>query len=230
MAWPAWLLDLWTTVKPYADRAAVWRGYEAELQTLAIFGIGVAVYTALVFAFYQNISKRKPFHLPTSDRPGWAGRMSRFSERALIFPLTSFAYFVVLASALFFLTKATVPTSFVLLVAMAVVVGVRVTVYLSEAMSNDLSKLVPLSLLAVLLVDPGYLKLGDAWGRFAEAVQMWPLLTRYFLFFIALEAVFSSARWTVLKINARTRGSAPRKSVSVAVKEPTKPAPPPKAP
>lgn len=217
--------EYWARAQPYLERLAVWRGYEQELQTLAIYGVGVAVYTALVFAFYQNISKRRPFHFRVSDKRGWSGRLGRFAERALVFPLVSFVYFAVLAAALFFLTKPSVPTSFVLLVAMAVVVGVRVTVYLSEAMSNDLAKLVPLSLLAVLLVDPGYLRLGDAWVRFADATRAWPLLARYFLLFIALEAVFSSARWIVLRANARARG----KSVTLDVKEPAKP-PTPKSP
>jgi hypothetical protein len=204
MAWPSWAIDLWARVQPYADRLAVWRGYEQELQTLAIYGIGIAVYTALVFAFYQNLSRRQPFHLKVSDRPGWLGRMGRLAERALVFPLTSFLYFAVLAVSLFVLAKSQ-STQAILLIAMAVVVGVRVTVYLSEAMSNDLAKLVPLSLLAVTLVDPGYLSLGLAWSRLLEAVTLWPLLGRYFLLFIALEAVFASGRWTYVKVGEKAR-------------------------
>lgn len=220
--------ELWARAEPYVEKLAVWRGYEAELQTLAILGIGVAVYTALVFAFYQNISKRKPVHFRAGDRQGWGGRMTRLAERALAFPLLSFFYFVVLAASLFFLTKPEVPTGRVLLTAMAVVVGVRVTVYLSEAMSNDLSKLVPLSLLAVLLVDPSYLTLKGAWPRFAEATTLWPLLLRYFLLFIALEAVFSSVRWTILRI--RAPWSHPEGTKRVQVKEGNAPKIPPRTP
>lgn len=209
--------ELWARVQPYVERLAVWQGYEQELQTLAIYGIGVAIYTALVFAFYQNLSRRKPFHLPTSDRPGWQGRMSRMSERAVVFPLTSFVYFAVLASALFFLSKPEVSTLLVLRIAMAVVVAVRVTVYMSESMSNDLAKLVPLGLLGVLLVDPSYLALKDVWPRFAEATHMGPLLGRYFLLFIALEAVFSSVRWMVLRAHERTLGKREAKPVTLEI-------------
>lgn len=205
MAWPAWALEMWARVQPYADRLAVWRGYEQELQTLAIYGVGIALYTALVFTFYQNLSKRRPFHFALSDRPGWTGRWSRFGERALVFPITSFLYFAFLALALFVLAK-TQSTQGILLVAMAVVVGVRVTVYLSEMMSNDLAKLVPLSLMGVLLVDPGYLTLELAWSRLVEATQLWPLLGRYFLLFIALEAVSGAARNLILLVGAKWRG------------------------
>lgn len=202
MAAPAWAVDLWIRAQPYLDRLAVWRGYEKELETLAILGIGIAIYTALVFAFYQNLSRRRPFHFRMSDRPGWTGRMGRFAERALVFPVTSFLYFAVLAVALVGMAK-TQPVHQVLLYSMAVVVGVRVTVYLSETMSNDLSKLVPLSLLAIVLVDPGYIRLGEAWARLVEATSLWPLLGRYFLLFIALEAVMSSVRWGAMKVKAK---------------------------
>lgn len=230
MAWPAWALEPWARVRPYADRLAVWRGYEQELQTLVIAGVGIAIFTALVFAFYRSLSKLKPFHLRWSESPGWVGRSSRFSERALIFPVTSFAFFAMLAGSLFFLTKPEVGTGTILTIAMAVVVGVRVTVYFSEEMSNDLAKLVPLSLLAVVLVDPGYLKLSDAWGRFAASTQLLPLLARYFLLFIVLEAVMASGRWMLLRLRDRWRGwrdarGEPREMTyaAIEVKEPSAP-------
>jgi len=226
MALPAWAADLWVRVEPIATRLSVWRGYEQELQTLAIYGIGIAVYTALVFTFYQALSKRKPAHLRISDMQGWPGRIGRTIERALLFPVVSFLYFAVLATALFVLVKAGSSTQQLLLIAMAVVVGVRVTVYLSEGMSNDLAKLVPLSLLGVTLVDPGYLKLSDAWVRLGEATKLWPLLARYFLLFIALEAVLSSARYLVVKAGRKT-GLAKKETAdtlfSVNVQEAQKP-------
>jgi len=194
MAWADWV----ARVQPYAEKLAIWRGYEGELETLAILGIGIAVYTALVFAFYNALSRRKPVHLPFSDDDGWSGRVGRTTERALLFPVISFLYFAVLATALIVMAK-TQAVGQILLFSMATVVGVRVTVYLSQSMSNDLAKLVPLSLLAVVLVDPGYIKLSDVWLRFQEAANLWPLLGRYFLLFIALEAVMSSGRWLIVR-------------------------------
>ena len=199
MALPGWAIQM----QPYLDRLAVWRGYEQELQTLAIYGIGIAVYTALVFAFYQTVSRRKPLSFPASAKPGWAGRLSRSAERVVVFPVASFLYFSVLAVALFVMAKNQTVHE-ILLLSMAAIVAVRVTVYLSELMSNDLAKLIPLSLIAVVLVEPGYLTLSAAWARLVEASQLWPLLGRYFLLFIALEAVMGSVRWSVLQAKART--------------------------
>lgn len=197
MEWPAWALDAWVRAQPYADRLAVWRGYERELQTLLIYGIGIALYTALVFAFYQNLSKRKPFH--SEKKKGWWGKTVYFLESALVFPVMSFFYFAVLAMALFLMAKSQT-TQQILLVSMGVVVGVRVTSYLSEKMSNDLAKLVPLGLLGVLLVDPGYLSLETTWARIFEAANATHILGRYFLLFIALEAAMGAIRWTVTRV------------------------------
>lgn len=243
VAAPAWAVDLWVKVKPFYDRIAVWHGYEDELRTLAIYGIGIALYAAVVYTFYTSVARRRTVPLQASAKPGWPGRMSRTLERGLLFPLTSFVYFAFLAVSLMVLSKETTTTGNILLVAMAVVVGVRVAVYLSEGISNDLSKLVPLSLLGVLLVDPGYLKLATAWTRFGEAIQMWPLLARYFLLFIALESVMGITRATILRIGraskdlrgrVASRRSPPKRpedtTFTVEVKTPAKPPAAPRAP
>jgi len=205
MAMPVSFQSAWARVEPFAQRLAVWEGYEKELTTLAIYGIGIAIYATLVYTFYSAIARRQPFHIPLSDHDGWLGGMSRFVERAFVFPMTSFVYFAFLALSLFVLAKSQT-TEGILLLAMAVIVGIRATVYVQPAISSDLSKLVPLSLLGVLLVDPGYLTLQLAWTRLGEATQLWPLLGRYFLLFIALEAVMGSIRWAVLKTTTKVGG------------------------
>jgi hypothetical protein len=234
MAWQESLAGLWAGMAPYVERLAVWRGYEQELQTLAIYGFGIAVYTALVFAFYQTVSRRKPVSFRASERKDWSGRWTRTVERAIVFPITGFLYFAVIALALFVMTKNQTVHG-ILLLAMAAIVAVRVTVYMSEAMSNDLAKLIPLSLIAVVLVEPGYLTFSVAWARIVEATTLWPLLARYFLLFIALEAVMSSARWAFLKStrrwgDLRIPGAKKETSYSVEVKGRSPPKMPPQAP
>lgn len=253
MEWPGWAASLWETVGPYLTPFAVWRGYEPQLQTLMIFGAGVALYTALVFLFYQNISRRSGF---VGDRkPGLVGWLKWLAGKTLIFPAMSFLYFSVIAGSLFLLTKAPdaalseadrqafilATTAQTLLFSMAVVVAVRMTVVFSEAMSNDLAKLVPLSLLAVVLVDPGYLSLAATWERLQAAVAMTDVLARYFLLFIVLDLALVLVRAGFLRARDRltgVRGDRPLRkkdllkaaarheepSVRVAVKEPAAPA------
>lgn len=179
----------------WVDRFAVWNGVHPDLQTLLIYGVGIALYTALVFTFYQLISQRDPAH--SRERGGWWGKTVRVAETALTFPVISFGYFAVLSLALMVMSKETTPTSFIVLLSMAAVLGVRVTAHVSEPMANDLAKLLPLSLLAVVLVDPGYLKLGTMVGRVGETIGMVPVLLQYFVLFILSEAVLRAARGAI---------------------------------
>ncbi|HET6405808.1 MAG TPA: hypothetical protein VFH78_14285 [Candidatus Thermoplasmatota archaeon] len=181
-------------LRDWFDRFAVWEGFHPDLETLLIYGAGIALYTALVFAFYQNISRRDPLH--TKSRKGWWGRTVHVAETALTFPVLSFGYFAVLALAIFVLAKPDRSTADILLLSMACVMGVRFTAHWSETTANDVAKLLPLGLLAVVVVDPGHLEnvFATAWRRMGEALMMTPVLLQYFALFIVVEAVLRAVR------------------------------------
>ncbi|HEX2022071.1 MAG TPA: hypothetical protein VHH36_05115 [Candidatus Thermoplasmatota archaeon] len=215
------LSDAWESVAPYAEKLAVWQGYERELQTLLIYGAGVALYTALVFTFYQALSKR---HVLLGERrPGFWSGLRWLGAKTFVLPILGFLFFSVIALALFVLVKGDPgvemdvlkeSTTQLLLLAMAIVVSVRVTAYVSETMSNDLAKLVPLSLLAVVLVDPGYLTLEMSWLRLGAVLQLGGLLLRAFLLLVALEAALGLVHMIVSRAGGRVvhrADRAPRK-------------------
>jgi hypothetical protein len=192
MQWPAWL----EMAGEYLAPLAIWRGYEGPLQTLLIYGAGIALYTMIVFTFYQNVSKRDPFTI--QRKKGFAGAVAHFFKTGFVFPLLSFLYFCVLASVLFVLAKSQDALQ-VMLLAMAVVVGVRVTTYVNEAAGNDLSKILPLGLLGVLLVDPSYASLEATWQRVTQVPAHFPVLWRFFALFIVLEGAMRIGRVAILK-------------------------------
>lgn len=197
MEWPAWAVSAWQAVDPWLQKLALWRGYEAELQSLAIYAVGIALYTLLVFGFFcNNVSRRDAFRL-FKERTGWTGKILRFYESALLFPAMSFLFFGVLAASLFLLAKPTQSTSLILILSMSVVVGVRVTAFVSENAALDLAKLLPLSLLGVLLVDPSYASLSNTWARFKDLPGLLPVLGRYFVLFFLLEASAQAVRRVV---------------------------------
>lgn len=184
------LAGAWAAAEPWVSRLAIWRGYESDLETLLIYAVGIAVYTALVFAFYQNIARVEAFVTSHSSRA------VRTFQMGVLFPLMSMLYFGVLAASLFLLAKSQ-PTYQILLLSMAVVLSVRVTAFFSENMSSDLSKLLPLGLLGVLLVDPGALTLGMAWQRVTETPALLPVVARFFALFIVAEGLMRGARWGI---------------------------------
>ena len=197
MEWPEWAVRAWEPVGPYAEKLAVWRGYEAELQTLLIYAVGIALYIGFVFAFYQGISKRTASE--GERRPGFTGWLGRLARAWLVFPLLCFAYFSVLVASLFLLAKSQ-ETQQIFLVAMSVVVGVRVVVYVSEGAATDLAKLLPLGLLGVLIVDPTTIQWSQVWARFVAVPSELPLLGRYFLLFLVLEGVLKTARRVIVRV------------------------------
>lgn len=195
-----WLAGPWNAVEPHLSVSAPWRGYERELQTLLIHAVGIALYTALVFTFYRNISKRDAFRF--TRKSGWRGRLLTLLQLGFVFPLMSFLYFAVLGGSLFVLAKSQ-ETYQILLLAMSVVVGVRVTALVSENASADLAKLLPLALLGVLIVDPSYASFETTWGRVQEMPLLFPVLWRFFLVFVALEGALRLARGLIVRVRSR---------------------------
>lgn len=185
MEWPAWLLNAWARAAPYVERAKVWQGYEADLTSLTILAVGIAIYTVLVFAFYQSLSNPRPFHLGWGAGRWWGKALSAV-ESALVFPIMSFLYFGVLTASLFFLAK-TDSVYQIFLFSMAIVTSVRLTSFIAPGASADLAKLLPLGLLGVMIVDPAAVTWDTVWGRYLQVPTQLPVLGRFFLLFLVLE-------------------------------------------
>lgn len=188
---------------------AFWEGYERELLTLALYAVGIALYALLVGLFYQTLSKRNLVDPALKPKgPGATGFL-------FVFPLVSFGMFLVLSIGLFFLAKSipSVPepqrVRDILLLSMAVVAGVRVAAYISERAAEDLAKLVPLGLLGVLLVDPGYLSVSTPFERLALLPTLLGLILRYLLALVALELLLRLF-WVLLGRPRRDRREAER--------------------
>jgi len=108
-------------------------------------------------------------------------------------------------------------TDQILLSAMAIIVGIRVTAFITEKVSTDLAKLIPMGLLGVVIIQPGYLGLGATANHIGRAFDMWPLLVRYFATFLVLEMIMHSllgvrqratTRWD--KAASQSRYTSPR--------------------
>jgi hypothetical protein len=208
MQWPAWLDSVGAGISKFF----AWVGYEDAVQSLVIYGVGIALYTLLVFAFYENLSKRDAFDI--KRQKGFWGRSVHGFQAGFVFPLMSFLYFAVLAGSLIVLAKSQ-STFQILLLAMAVVIGVRVTAFVSENASLDLAKMLPLALLGVLIVDPTYTSFDGAWARVKELPGLTPVLLRCFLLFIVLEGILRVGRVAVMRVHAKVPKRAKAKRLHV---------------
>lgn len=183
---------------------AFWEGYEAELVQLLLYAVGLAVYAVLVGAFYITLSQRDlRARAAFGKGPGWSGLF-------VVLPFVSFGLFLVLSIAFFFLAKSldAVPEAQrvrdLMTISMALVLGVRVTSYISEHAAADLAKLVPLGLLGVLLLDPGYLTVDTPFVRMAMLPGALDIIGRYLIIIIVVELVLR-AGWVLTGGRARER-------------------------
>lgn len=185
------------------DWLQFWKGYEGEFGTLLLYVLGIALFVLVIYGFYQNICRKS---LVASDRGDGSVRLGRVLRFIALFPLMSFGFFLALSVSIFFLTKTPpgeVQTAVgqTLLISVAVVAAVRVTAYINESASHDLAKLVPLAVLGVALVAPGFL---DAETFLLKLQELWArmdLVLRYLVAIILLEVVLKLAYAAYLRVN-----------------------------
>lgn len=183
----------------FTDPAAFVSAFGDEILSLLILMAGILVYTLIVNEFYQRLSKRVMFAKEDEHgtmRSGFLGWISY----VLLFPLVSFAFFVLLSGALMFLSREGQSAMEVYTLAMAIVAAVRVAAYFSEEASHDLAKLLPLGLLGVFLVRYEFSGVLAAFEQVVEAVENLDVLLAYFVVVVILEYTlrFLRAIWVSL--------------------------------
>lgn len=191
------------------DRLRFWQGYEMELETLGLYAVGIAIYGLLVYSLLSSVSKRDLFH-DRETKPGVGPALLRGLRWLVFFPLFAFAYFAIISGALFFLAKGQ-SVADILLVSVSLVAGIRISSWLSEDVAHEIAKLVPIGLLGVLIVEPGYLSLETSIERFMELPSQVPLLWRYLL---ALFLVEAAAKPVLMLVSMGRKKKATRKSLA----------------
>ncbi|MBI4406540.1 hypothetical protein HY571_01365 [Candidatus Micrarchaeota archaeon] len=126
-----------------------------------ILAFGIAFYTALVGTFYNKLSKKVLYDVNFYDKYGkqkstlkkFLNLLSFVINYAVVFPLITFSWFILLSAFLYLLSR-TLSVETVLLIALSVVAAIRICAYYREEIAVDLAKTLPLALLGVVLVEP----------------------------------------------------------------------------
>src|SRR3989338_3237872 len=167
------------------------------LQNLAMFIVGIAIYSLVIFYFYRYIAKRDFLVLDLSRYEGKRFGLARMIipsilyivRYVLIVPVTIFASLLILSGLLLLLSRTTNVAN-VLLMSMAIIGAVRVTAYVNKDLSKDLAKLLPFALLGVFIIDATFFNPQaaiDALTTELGNIDLWVTLTYYFAFIVALE-------------------------------------------
>jgi hypothetical protein len=164
--------------------------YGLDLATLAVYGVGIAVFTLTVALLYVPLGTRMMFARRFGDRHVMT-RPRRFAY-VLLFPLMSFAFFLVIAISMLFMSDVStgaLQTRDVLTISMGVVLAVRFCAYFNETAAADLAKVMPLSMLAVTLVTNGFANLRDSLQNLQQLDDDPTLLGLFFLVVVVVEFV-----------------------------------------
>lgn len=168
---------------------APWTGYTDDLGALAVYGLAIAAYTLVVALLYVPLGTRMMFARRLGERR-IATPARRFAY-VLAFPFISFAFFLVVAGSMFFMGGFTGDSDLqprdVMTIAMGVVLAIRVCAYFSETAAADLAKVMPLSMLAVVLVTNGVSDLEASLANLGAFGDEPRLLGLFFLVVVVVE-------------------------------------------
>lgn len=163
---------------------------------LLLYTSAIVLYAILVWHFHRFIAARDILTMDldkynASPHPTTAKIVGGFLYLVkffVMFPLVTFFSFAGFATLMFFLSqKADART--ILLTSITLVSTIRATAYYSEDLAKDLAKLLPLTLLAVFLLDPSFFSLNLVVTRIQQLPYLIPVFATYLSFTIILEVI-----------------------------------------
>ncbi len=202
------------------------------LRPVTLYVIGVAVYAAFVFNFYRFVALRDMFafdiyRFEESNHPALRSFLHVIAyvlKYLIVFPLFAFFWFAVLVLMLTFLAKDRDFTD-TLLIALAMVSGIRFSAYYDEDLARDLAKILPFALLALFLIDASFFDIVESLETLTEVSDHGETVVYYLLFLIGLEFVlrfgFGLHAWLFKKRPARTKPPVSEPTVEEVEASPT---------
>lgn len=166
------------------------QGYGDDLVELAVYAVGIAVYTLAVIALYVPMSTRMMFARRFGERRV-ATPVRRFAY-VLVFPFLSFAFFLLVAGSMAFMSdfsQGGLSVRATMTIAMAIVLAIRICAYFSEAAAQDLARVMPLGLLGVILVTNQFADLRESLENLRAMAGEGTLLGLYFVVVVGVEFV-----------------------------------------
>jgi hypothetical protein len=171
-----------------------WLSFLPALKHFTLFVLGMAAYCIFVFALYKRVSQRFIFAFTDRDcrnskYPAFMKFWCRFvygMKYVFVAPIFLFIWGAMF-SAFILLMQDTIPLEQGLLISMALLAAIRICAHYSESLAEDVAKTVPLSLLALFLVDMTLIQFDDFWTKMRTIPTIWETLIVYFAVIVVLE-------------------------------------------
>ena len=155
------------------------------------------------YIYYKQLARRDLFEIPKLNMQtkfvNFLDRAIYFLKYLLIFPVYSFIWFLIFSFLLFVLSKSR-SIEEILFLGIIVVAATRMGAYISEKLAEDMAKLLPLTLIAIFLMDPKAVTLDTLISSFNSILMQLPKVAKYLLFIIVVEWLLRVFHWTFTSI------------------------------
>ena len=156
----------------------------------------IVIYALFIYLFYKFLAKKNLIELNLSQYNKYSsGFLLKFFaliffiiEYIIILPIVTFFWFTVLSLFLFLLAES-LTLEVVILISAALVASVRVTPYFSESLSQDLAKMLPLTLLGFALTKTEFFDISTQLSRIGEIPTLFTTILYYLSFIIIIEII-----------------------------------------
>lgn len=167
------------------------------IKPLVIFIIAIALFAIFIFKFYKSISKRDlidyNFDKYTKGSSKFIKILVHGLQTNVLAPIAIFFWLIVFTTFLILLADTYSPET-ILLTSMAIVGAIRITAYYTQDLSQDVAKLLPFAMLAIILFDVSKFSVDKIITIGMQMPSIWKNFTYYFVFVVGLEFVLRTAK------------------------------------
>ena len=161
---------------------------------LFIFAVLIALYAILTWKFYKFLAKKNILKLNlsqynTTKHPFWNKLLESiffFLEYIIIMPLIVFFWFSVFSIFLMLMAEYQ-DAGRILFIAAALIAATRFMAYYSEELAEEIVGYIPVTLLMVLLLEPGAFDAQGLIERFSQVPGLVKNIFSYLLFVVVVE-------------------------------------------
>jgi len=164
------------------------------LVSLFLYTIFIVIYSIFIWKFYRFMAEKDiiQFNLNQynrSNRPSlekFYMVLLNIIEYVIILPFLVLFWFVVFSIFLLVLSKSQ-STYQILLISAAIISSTRVTAYISQALSREIAKIFPFTVLALFLLDPEFFSMSILFDKIAQVPDLLGNVLVFIIFIFVIE-------------------------------------------
>lgn len=184
------------------------------IPALFFISVSIALYSIFIWIFYRFLAEKdvlkldlKKYNVYKHEALVKFFRVLFYTiEFIIISPIVIFIWFSIFSIFIIILAKE-LEVGSVILICAALISAIRICAYFKEELSRDIAKLIPLTLLGVAILTPGFIEIETHIDRIVQVSSFFDHAVYYFIFIVILEVVLRLLYIPVLWIKSNKEDS-----------------------